>query len=155
VFLEHKVLYFTKGPVPEEEYTVPLGVADVKREGTDVTVVGVQILVTYALEAAAELEADGISVEVIDPRTVSPLDVDTIVNSVKKTGRLVIAHQAYEQGGIGAEITARVQEAAFDYLDAPIQRVAGKNVPVPYNELLERAALPGKEEVVAAIRRVI
>jgi pyruvate/2-oxoglutarate/acetoin dehydrogenase E1 component len=155
VFLEHKVLYFAKGPVPEEEYTVPLGVADVKREGTDVTVVGVQLLVTYALEAAAEMEADGISVEVIDPRTVSPLDVDTIVNSVKKTGRLVIAHQAYEQGGIGAEITARVQEAAFDYLDAPIHRVAGKNVPIPYNELLERAALPGKEEVVEAIRRVI
>jgi acetoin:2,6-dichlorophenolindophenol oxidoreductase subunit beta len=155
VFLEHKVLYFAKGPVQEDEYTLPLGVADVKREGTDVTVVGLQLLVTYALEAAAELESDGISVEVIDPRTVSPLDVDTIVNSVKKTGRLLIAHQAYEQGGIGAEITARVQEAAFDYLDAPIQRVAGKNVPIPYNELLERAALPGKEEVVEAIRRVI
>jgi pyruvate dehydrogenase E1 component beta subunit len=155
VFLEHKVLYFTKGPVPQEEYTVPLGVADVKREGTDVTVVGLQVLVNYALEAAEELAAEGISVEVVDPRTVSPLDVDTIVNSVKKTGRLVIAHQAYEQGGIGAEIAARVQDAAFDYLDAPIQRVAGKNVPIPYSEVLERAALPGKEEVIAAIRRVV
>src|SRR5204863_3995557 len=148
VFLEHKVLYFTKGPVPEAEYTVPLGVADVKREGSDVTVVGLQVLVNYALEAAEELAAEGISVEVVDPRTVSPLDIDTIVNSVKKTGRLVIAHQAYEQGGIGAEIAARVQDAAFDYLDAPIQRVAGKNVPIPYNEVLERAALPGKEEVI-------
>ena len=155
VFLEHKVLYFTKGPVPQEEYTVPLGVADVKREGSDVTVVGLQVLVNYALEAAEELAAEGISVEVVDPRTVSPLDVDTIVNSVKKTGRLVIAHQAYEQGGIGAEIAARVQDAAFDYLDAPIQRVAGKNVPIPYSEVLERAALPGKEEVIAAIRRVV
>jgi acetoin:2,6-dichlorophenolindophenol oxidoreductase subunit beta len=155
VFLEHKVLYFTKGPVPEEEYTIPLGVADVKREGSDATVVGVQVLVNYALEAAEELESDGVSVEVIDPRTVSPLDIDAIVNSVKKTGRLVIAHQAYEQGGIGAEIAARVQEEAFDYLDAPIQRVAGKNVPVPYNETLERAALPGKEDVVEAVRRII
>jgi pyruvate/2-oxoglutarate/acetoin dehydrogenase E1 component len=155
VFLEHKVLYFTKGPVPEEEYTIPLGVADVKREGSDATVVGIQVLVNYALEAAEELESDGVSLEVIDPRTVSPLDIDAIVNSVKKTGRLVIAHQAYEQGGIGAEIAARVQEEAFDYLDAPIQRVAGKNVPVPYNEALERAALPGKEDVVEAVRRVI
>jgi pyruvate dehydrogenase E1 component beta subunit len=155
VFLEHKVLYFTKGPVPQEEYTVPLGVADVKREGSDATVVGLQVLVNYALEAAEELAAEGISVEVVDPRTVSPLDVDTIINSVKKTGRLVIAHQAYEQGGIGAEIAACVQDAAFDYLDAPIQRVAGRNVPIPYSEVLERAALPGKEEVIAAIRRVV
>jgi acetoin:2,6-dichlorophenolindophenol oxidoreductase subunit beta len=155
IFLEHKVLYFTKGPVPAEEYTIPLGVADVKREGTDVTVVGLQVLVNYALEAADDLEAEGISVEVIDPRTASPLDVETIVESVKKTGRLVVAHQAYEQGGLGAEIVARVQDVAFDYLDAPIQRVAGKNVPIPYNEILERAALPGKDEVIAAIRRII
>src|SRR5215212_2576677 len=155
IFLEHKVLYFTKGPVPAEEYTIPLGVADVKREGTDVTVVGLQVLVNYALEAAEELAGEGISVEVIDPRTVSPLDIDKIINSVKKTGRLVIAHQAYEQGGLGAEIATRVQEAAFDYLDAPIQRVAGKNVPIPYAQVLERAALPGKEEIVEAIRRVL
>jgi pyruvate dehydrogenase E1 component beta subunit len=155
IFLEHKVLYFTKGPVPQEEYTIPFGLADVKREGTDVTVVGIQVLVNYALDAAQDLEREGISVEVIDPRTVSPLDIDTIVNSVKKTGRLVIAHQAYEQGGIGAEILARVQDAAFDYLDAPIQRVAGKNVPIPYAESLERAALPGKDDVIAAIRKVV
>lgn len=155
IFLEHKVLYFTKGHVPAEEYTIPLGVADIKRAGTDVTVVGIQVLVNYALEAAEELAREGISVEVIDPRTVSPLDIETIVNSVKKTGRLVIAHQAYEQAGIGAEIAARVQEAAFDYLDAPIQRVAGKNVPIPYAEVLERVALPGKDDVIAAIRRIL
>src|ERR687886_2312863 len=151
IFLEHKVLYFTRGEVPEGEYTIPFGVADVKREGSDVTVVGIHTQVLEALKAAEELAQEAISVEVIDPRTVSPLDIDTIVNSVKKTGRLVVAHQAYEQGGIGAEITARVQDAAFDYLDAPIQRVAGKNVPIPYSEPLERAALPGKEEVIAAI----
>lgn len=155
IFLEHKLLYFIKGPVPEGDYTIPLGVADVKREGSDVTVVGLQVLVNYALEAATELEAEGISVEVIDPRTVSPLDIDTIVASVQKTGRLVIAHQASEQAGIGAEIAARVQAEAFDYLDAPIQRAAGKNVPLPYNEQLERAALPGKEEVIAAIRAIL
>jgi acetoin:2,6-dichlorophenolindophenol oxidoreductase subunit beta len=155
IFLEHKVLYFSKGEVPSGDYTIPFGQADVRRQGSDVTVVGLQVMVDYALQAADELEADGISVEVIDPRTVSPLDVDTILTSVKKTGRLVVAHQAYEQGGIGAEIVARVQDAAFDYLDAPIQRVAGKNVPIPYNQILERAALPGKEEIVAAIRRVL
>jgi pyruvate dehydrogenase E1 component beta subunit len=155
VFLEHKVLYFTKGPVPEGEYTIPFGQADVKREGSDVTVVGIQVLVNYALEAAEDLEKEGVSVEVIDPRTVSPLDFRTIVDSVKKTGRLVIAHQAYEQAGIGAEIATRVQAEAFDYLDAPIQRVCGKNVPIPYSEPLERAALPGKDEVIAAIRSIL
>jgi acetoin:2,6-dichlorophenolindophenol oxidoreductase subunit beta len=155
IFLEHKVLYFTKGEVPEGEYTIPFGQADVKREGTDVTVVGIHTQVLEALKAAEELEGEGISVEVIDPRTVSPLDIDTIVKSVEKTGRLVVSHQAYEQGGIGGEIIARVVDRAFDYLDAPPQRVCGKNVPVPYAETLERAALPYKEEIVEAIRRVL
>jgi pyruvate/2-oxoglutarate/acetoin dehydrogenase E1 component len=155
IFLEHKVLYFTKGEVPEGEYTIPFGQADVKREGTDVTVVGIHTQVLEALKAAEELEGEGISVEVIDPRTVSPLDVDTIVKSVEKTGRLVVSHQAYEQGGIGGEIIAKVVDRAFDYLDAPPQRVCGKNVPVPYAETLERAALPYKEEIVEAIRRVL
>jgi acetoin:2,6-dichlorophenolindophenol oxidoreductase subunit beta len=155
IFLEHKVLYFTKGEVPEGEYTIPFGQADVKREGTDVTVVGIHTQVLEALKAAEELEGEGISVEVIDPRTVSPLDIDTIVKSVEKTGRLVVSHQAYEQGGIGGEIIAKVVDRAFDYLDAPPQRVCGKNVPVPYAETLERAALPYKEEIVEAIRRVL
>ncbi len=155
IFLEHKVLYFTKGEVPEGEYTIPFGVADVKREGSDVTVVGIHTQVLEALKAAEQLEAEGISVEVIDPRTVSPLDIDTIVNSVKKTGRLVVSHQAYEQGGIGGEIITRVVDVAFDYLDAPPQRVCGKNVPVPYAQTLERAALPYKEEIVEAIRRTL
>jgi pyruvate dehydrogenase E1 component beta subunit len=155
IFLEHKVLYFTKGEVPEGEYTIPFGVADVKREGTDVTVVGIHTQVLEALQAAEELAEEGISVEVIDPRTVSPLDVDTIVASVKKTGRLVVSHQAYEQGGVGGEIVARVVDAAFDYLDAPPQRVCGKNVPLPYAATLERAALPYKDDIIAAIRRII
>ena len=155
IFLEHKVLYFTKGDVPEGEYTIPFGQADVKREGTDVTVVGIHTQVLEALKAAEELEGEGISVEVIDPRTVSPLDVETIVTSVKKTGRLVVSHQAYEQGGVGGEIITRVVEAAFDYLDAPPQRVCGKNVPLPYAQPLERAALPYQEEIVAAIRRIL
>jgi len=156
IFLEHKVLYFTKGEVPtDENFTIPFGVADVKREGTDVTVVGIHTQVLEALKAAEELEKEGISVEVIDPRTVSPLDVDTIVTSVKKTGRLVVSHQAVEQGGVGGEIIARVVEAAFDYLDAPPQRVCGKNVPLPYAEALEREALPYKDDIIAAIRRII
>jgi pyruvate dehydrogenase E1 component beta subunit len=155
IFLEHKVLYFTKGEVPEGDYTIPFGVADVKREGTDVTVVGIHTQVLEALKAADELEAEGISVEVIDPRTVSPLDIDTIVTSVKKTGRLVVSHQAYEQGGVGGEIIARVVDAAFDYLDAPPQRVCGKNVPLPYAQSLEREALPYHDDIVAAIKKII
>ena len=156
IFLEHKVLYFTKGEVPtDDNFTIPFGVADVKREGTDVTVVGIHTQVLEALQAAEELEKEGISVEVIDPRTVSPLDVDTIVASVKKTGRLVVSHQAVEQGGVGGEIIARVVDAAFDYLDAPPQRVCGKNVPLPYAASLEREALPYKEDIIAAIRRIL
>jgi pyruvate/2-oxoglutarate/acetoin dehydrogenase E1 component len=155
IFLEHKVLYFIKGAVPEGEYTIPFGVADVKREGTDVTVVGLHTQVLEALKAADELANEGVSVEVIDPRTVSPLDVDTIVNSVKKTGRLVVSHQAAEQGGVGGEIIARVVDAAFDYLDAPPQRVCGKNVPMPYAQSLERVALPYHDDIVTAIRKVL
>jgi pyruvate/2-oxoglutarate/acetoin dehydrogenase E1 component len=155
IFLEHKVLYFTKGEVPDGEYTIPFGVADVKREGTDVTVVGIHTQVLEALKAAEELANEGVSVEVIDPRTVSPLDVDTIVNSVKKTGRLVVSHQAAEQGGVGGEIIARVVDAAFDYLDAPPQRVCGKNVPMPYAQSLERVALPYHDDIATAIRNVV
>ncbi|MFN8525222.1 MAG: alpha-ketoacid dehydrogenase subunit beta [Chloroflexota bacterium] len=155
IFLEHKVLYFSKGYVPEGDYTIPFGVADVKRQGSDVTVVGIHTQVQEAITAAEQLEKDGISVEVIDPRTVSPLDIDTIVASVKKTGRLVVSHQACEQGGIGGEIIARVVDAAFDYLDAPPQRVCGKNVPLPYAQSLERAALPYAEDIVAAIKKIV
>jgi len=155
IFLEHKVLYATKGPVPEEEYTVPFGAADIKRRGNDCTFVGIHTMVLRGLQAAEQLEQEGISLEVIDPRTLNPLDIDTIVQSVKKTKRLVVGHEAYERCGVGAEIAAQVMERAFDYLDAPIVRVAGKNCPIPYNPNLERAAIPQVEDIVAAVRKVV
>jgi acetoin:2,6-dichlorophenolindophenol oxidoreductase subunit beta len=153
IFLEHKVLYFSKGDVPEAEYTIPFGQAAVRRRGDDVTLVGIHTMVQRGLAAAETLEReDEISVEVIDPRTLVPLDIETIVASVKRTGRLVIAHEAYERGGVAGEIAMQVLERAFDYLDAPIARVAGANVPIPYNVSLERAAIPQEDDLVAAVR---
>ncbi len=152
VFLEHKVLYAQKGAVPEGEYAIPLGRADIKRAGTDVTVVATQVMVQRALGAAADLAQDGISVEVIDPRTLVPLDEEAIVASVGKTGRLVVAHEAVKRGGFGAEIAALVSEKAFDLLDAPIVRVAARHVPIPYNDSLERATIPSQQDIVAAVR---
>jgi 2-oxoisovalerate dehydrogenase E1 component len=152
IFLEHKALYATKGPVPEAAYAIPLGRADVKRAGTDVTVVATQAMVARALAAAAELEKDGISVEVIDPRTLVPLDEETILASVRKTHRLVVAHEAVKRGGFGAEIAAVVAEKALDELDAPIARVGARPVPMPYNDALERATIPGQADIVAAVR---
>ncbi|MBI2159126.1 MAG: dehydrogenase E1 component subunit alpha/beta, partial [Candidatus Rokubacteria bacterium] len=147
VFLEHKALYAVKGPVPAEPYAIPLGRADVKRAGSDVTVVATQAMVARALAAAAELEKEGVSVEVIDPRTLVPLDEATILASVAKTGRLVIAHEAVKRGGWGAEVAALVAERAIDTLDAPIVRVAARNVPMPYNDSLERAAIPTQQDI--------
>lgn len=155
MFLEHKMLYATKGPVPTEEYVIPFGQADVKREGKDVTFIGIHTMVLKGLAAAEKLAGEGISVEVIDPRTLVPLDVETIVNSVKKTGRVVIAHEAYERGGVAGEIAMQIMDHAFDYLDAPIARVAGRNVPIPYNLRLERAAVPQEENIVEAIRKIV
>jgi pyruvate dehydrogenase E1 component beta subunit len=155
IFLEHKALYATRGPVPDEEYLVEFGVADVKREGNDVTVVGIHTMVHRALAAAEKLAGEGISVEVIDPRTIVPLDVETIVASVRKTKRLVIGHEAVERGGVGGEIAMQVMDRAFDYLDAPIKRVCGRNVPVPYNVELERLAIPQEEDLIAGVREVL
>jgi 2-oxoisovalerate dehydrogenase E1 component len=155
IFLEHKALYPIKGEVPEEPYAIPLGKADVKRAGRDVTVVATQAMVGRALLAAAELEKEGIGVEVIDPRTLQPLDETTILESVGRTHRLVIAHEAVKHGGFGAEVAAIVSEHALDELDAPIIRVAARPVPMPYNDSLERATIPAKEDVVAAIRRLL
>ncbi|HEV8617148.1 MAG TPA: dehydrogenase E1 component subunit alpha/beta [Methylomirabilota bacterium] len=155
IFLEHKALYATKGPVPEAPYAIPLGRADVKREGTDVTVVAIQAMVARALGAAAELEKDGISVEVIDPRTIVPLDEATILASVRKTHRLVIAHEAVKRSGFGAEIAALVAERAMDDLDAPIARVGARPVPMPYNDGLERATIPSQQDIVDAIRSLL
>jgi 2-oxoisovalerate dehydrogenase E1 component len=152
IFLEHKALYATKGAVPEEFYAIPLGKADVKRPGTDVTLVATQAMVSRALAAAADLEKEGVSVEVIDPRTLVPLDEATILASVAKTSRLVIAHEAVKRGGWGAELAALVAERTIDVLDAPIVRVASRNVPMPYNDSLERATIPSQQDIAAAIR---
>jgi pyruvate/2-oxoglutarate/acetoin dehydrogenase E1 component len=152
IFLEHKALYAVKGDVPDGAYAIPIGKADVKRAGRDVTVVATQAMVARALQAAADLEKDGISVEVIDPRTLAPLDETTILESVAKTHRLVIAHEAVKRGGFGSEVAALVSERALDELDAPILRVAARHVPMPYNDNLERATIPTKEDIVAAIR---
>src|SRR5207249_532038 len=149
IFLEHKALYATKGAVPEAPYAIPLGKADVKRAGTDVTLVATQAMVSRALAAAGDLEKDGVSVEVIDPRTLVPLDEATILASVARTGRLVIAHEAVKRGGWGAELAALVAP------DAPIVRVAARNVPMPYTDSLERATIPSQQDIAAALRGVV
>jgi 2-oxoisovalerate dehydrogenase E1 component len=155
MFLEHKMLYLgAAGPVPEDPYILPIGVAAVRREGRDVTVVATQAMVERALSAARQLEREGIDVEVIDPRTLKPLDTETIVASVKKTNRLVIVHEAVKTGGFGAEVSAAVHEQAFDWLDAPIARVGALDVPMPYNDRLEREVIPSQERLIEAIRAV-
>lgn len=153
IFMEHKLLYRTKGPVPEELYAIPLGQADVKREGRDLTLIAYSIMVSRALEAAEQLAGEGIEVEVVDPRTLKPLDKETIIRSVSKTGRVLIVHEAPLTGGFGGELAAVVADSeAFDYLDAPIRRLAGRDIPIPYNRTLERAAVPQVEDIVAAAR---
>jgi pyruvate/2-oxoglutarate/acetoin dehydrogenase E1 component len=150
IFIEHKLLYNTTGPVPEEEYLVPIGVADVKREGRDVTIVATSRMVLFALKAAEMLAERGVDAEVIDPRTLKPLDLETIVRSVQKTGRLVVVNEGALTGGFTAEVAARVQRAAFDWLDAPILQVASEDVPLPYSGVLELEAIPSEQDIVNA-----
>jgi pyruvate/2-oxoglutarate/acetoin dehydrogenase E1 component/TPP-dependent pyruvate/acetoin dehydrogenase alpha subunit len=155
MFIEHKMLYKEKGFVPEEEYIIPFGVADIKRPGKDVTLVTYSRMVYRALEASEKLAAEGIDVEVVDLRTLKPLDIDTIVTSVKKTGRLVCLSEAYENTGFINEVMLQVNEQAFDYLDAPMVRVASANVPVPRAEILEDQAIPNVDRIMAACRKVV
>ena len=155
IFLEHKLLYMTKGDVPEDEYTVELGKADVKREGKDVTVVAWSNMVGRSLAAAEKLAAEGIDVEVIDPRTLVPLDKDAILESVRKTSRLVIAQEAIRRGGVASDIASMVQAEAFDYLDAPIGICAGKNTAIPFNLQLESACVPQEADIIEAVRQVV
>ncbi|SMB95078.1 pyruvate dehydrogenase E1 component beta subunit [Thermanaeromonas toyohensis ToBE] len=156
VFFEHKLLYNTKGLVPEEEYLIPLGQADIKRQGQDITIIATGIMVSRSLEAAHILSKEGVEVEVVDPRTLVPLDKETIINSVKKTGRALVVHEGCQRGGFGGEIVGLLCESeAFYYLDAPIWRVAGKNIPIPYNRRLESAAVPQVQDIVAAVRRLV
>ena len=154
VFLEHKMLYGVAGEVPEESYTIEFGKADVKREGTDVTVVATSLMVHTALAAAEALEKDGISVEVVDPRCLQPLDAETIIASVQKTHALVVAHEAVGFAGPGAEIAAMVAGEALDYLDAPIRRVGAPFAPVPFSPPLEQAYIPGVDDIVAAVKSI-
>lgn len=155
IFIEHKLLYNTEGPVPEEEYIIPLGKADIKRAGSDVTVVATSRMVIRTLAAAEQLAQDGISVEVIDPMTLVPLDEEAILMSVKKTGRLVIVHEAVERNGFGAEIAAIVAKKAFYDLDAPINRVAAYNSPIAFAPMLEDFIIPDVPQIVAGIKEVL
>ncbi|KKK85537.1 hypothetical protein LCGC14_2772310, partial [marine sediment metagenome] len=152
IFIDHKLLFSKKGPVPEDTYTIPLGEADIKKEGEDVTVVATSLMVHKVLAAARKLEGQGISLEVIDPRTLLPLDKKTIVNSVKKTHRLMIVHEAYSRGGIGSIITEEVMEEVFDSLDAPIKVLGGKNIPIPYSPPLEEVMIPQEKDIICQIR---
>lgn len=155
MFLEHKMLYLGQtAPVPEEPYEIPLGKADIKREGTDVTVIATQVMVERALQAADVLARENISVEVIDPRTLRPLDMDCFIRSVKKTHRCVVVHEAWRTGGLGGEIAAQINERAFDWLDAPVERLGSMEVPMPYNDKLERAVIPNQNAIADAVRRV-
>lgn len=155
-FVEHKLLYKMKGEVPEEDYQIPFGVADVKRTGKDLTIVTNGVMVHKSLAVAKRLEAEGIDVEIIDPRTMVPLDTETIINSVMKTGKLLVVHEACETAGWAGEIMAIVSSSrAFDYLDAPMRRLTGKNVPIPYNRVLEAAAVPQEEDIEREIRAIV
>ena len=155
VFVEHRGLYWSKGQVPEGDREVPIGRANILRQGDRITIVALSSMVEAALAAAEDLAQEGIAIEVIDPRSVAPIDVETIVNSVKKTSRLIVVHEAVEQGGIGAEIVARIQQQAFYYLDSPIMRVAAPFAPIPASPTLEAQFLPNKERIVEAVRRSI
>jgi pyruvate dehydrogenase E1 component beta subunit len=153
LFFEHKMLYGLKGDVPADpDFSVPFGKANILRPGKDVTIIGVGIMVQKALEAAQKLSAEGIEAEVVDPRTLVPLDAQTLVESVAKTGRVVIAHEAHVRSGPGAEIAAVLAERAIEYLDAPILRVGAKNVPLPYSPELEQSVLPSADDVVRAVK---
>src|SRR6266446_3437940 len=155
IFFEQERMYGNKGEVSEDsDFTIPLGVADIKRAGKDATIVARSLMVPVALKAADALEKEGVSCEVIDPRTIRPLDINTIVESVKKTNRVVIAEESHPFCGVAAEIASEIMERAFDYLDAPVKRVSGADVPMPYAKNLEEAAIPNVEQIVAAVKEV-
>ncbi|RWC38404.1 MAG: alpha-ketoacid dehydrogenase subunit beta [Mesorhizobium sp.] len=156
MIFEHKLLYKMKGPVPEGYYTVPIGKADIRREGRDLTIVATSIMVQKALDAAAALESEGIEVEVVDLRTIRPMDKQTVIDSVKKTSRLLCVYEAVKTLGIGAEVSAMIAESeAFDYLDAPIVRLGGAETPIPYNPELEKAVVPQVPDIIAAARDLV
>lgn len=156
IFFEDKVMYAKiKGPVPEEEYTIPFGKADVKKEGSDVTLIALSRMIHPTMAAAELLEKEGIHAEVIDPRTLTPLDEETILKSVCKTGGAVVIDEGYNRFGVTAEIAALVAHGAFDYLDAPVERLGAMDVPIPFSPVLEFATIPDEEKIIAAVRRVL
>jgi pyruvate dehydrogenase E1 component beta subunit len=155
VFCEHKGLYFTQGPCPEEDYEIPLGEADIKREGTDVTVIAVGKMVVVALEAAERLESEGVSVEVVDPRTLSPLDEETILGSIEKTGRVVVVDEATPRCSFATDIAALTADRGFDFLDGPVKRVTAPHTPVPFSPVLEDAFVPGPDRVAEVVRELV
>jgi pyruvate dehydrogenase E1 component beta subunit len=154
IFIEHKLLYMTKGEVPLDEYTVELGRGDVKRVGKNLTIVAWSNMVRRALSAAEKLSAEGIDVEIVDPRTLVPLDKDLILESVKKTGHLLIVQEAVRRGGVASDIASIVQEEAFSALSSPIRILAGKNTPIPYNLNLEKVCVPQEDDIVEAVREM-
>jgi pyruvate dehydrogenase E1 component beta subunit len=155
IFLEHKLLYMTKGEVPEKDYIVPLGQADVKRAGDDITLITYSYMTLKCLEAAEALQKEGISVEVVDLRTLTPLDKGTILQSVEKTGRAIVVHEAVKRGGVGGDIAAMIMEEAYDDLDAPVMRIAGKNTTIPYNLELEKVCIPTVEDIVEGVLELV
>jgi len=155
IFIEHKFMYPMKSEVPVEEYSIPFGSADIKKEGSQVTVIATSYMVHLSLNVANKLEKEGISVEVIDPRSLVPLDEEKILSSVKKTGKVVIVHEAHKRGGWGGEMAAIIADQAFNYLDAPIKRVGAKDAPIPFPKVLEEHILPSEADIEAAIRSVI
>jgi pyruvate dehydrogenase E1 component beta subunit len=155
IFIEHKLLYMTKGEVPEEDYLIALGEADVKKTGEDVTLLTYSHMTLKCLEAAELLEKEDISVEVVDLRTLKPLDEETILTSARKTGRVIIVHEACKRGGVGGDIAAMIMEEAYDDLDGPVQRICGKNTPIPYNLELEKVCVPTVEEIVEGVLKMV
>lgn len=155
IFVEHALLYSSRGEVPEEWYVIPFGKAEVKRPGRDITIVAYSRMVTVALRAAEELDGRGVSAEVVDLRTLSPLDGDTVIESVKRTSRAVVVEETWRTGGFGATVVELIQERAFDYLDAPVTRVAGADVPMPYSRHLEQAAIPDEARVIKAVESAL
>jgi pyruvate dehydrogenase E1 component beta subunit len=157
LFIEHELLYNVKGELPDEdvEYTVPLDLGEVKREGNAVSIVTFSRMLHVSLQAAEDLAKEGIEAEVIDLRSIRPIDIDLIVDSVKKTNRVVIAEEGWKYYGTGQGLAALIYEHAFDYLDAPIQHISGADVPMPYSKVLERAALPNKSDIVKAVKAIV
>ena len=155
IFIEHKLLYMTKGEVPEDDYIVPLGQADIKRTGDDVTLISYSYMTLKCLEAAEALAVEGISVEVVDLRTLTPLDKETILESVEKTGRAIVVHEAVKRGGVGGDIAAMIMEEAYDDLDGPVKRICGKNTTIPYNLELEKVCVPSVEDIIEGVLEMV